>query len=97
VVIILLPIWFHYQLNEKINVKSKWNKVAAVQFLNNTNYQNCVKFIHTNNKNIIRSEIKEFHTRDITSSLERMGYILLQTNTMEEMNSILNKINKVKI
>jgi biotin carboxylase len=80
-------------LDEKINVTATWNKVAAVQFLNSTNYQNCVKFIRSNNENIIRSEIKEFHVRDITSSLERMGYILLQTDTITEMDLILNNLN----
>ena len=64
-----------------------------MQFLNSTNYQQCINFINTKSNNIIRSEIKEFHTKDITSSLERMGYILLQTHTMDEMNLILNKLN----
>ncbi|MDO9185000.1 MAG: ATP-grasp domain-containing protein [Bacteroidia bacterium] len=80
-------------LDRKINVETKWNKIAAVQFLNSLNYQKCVNFIEKKDDKIIRSEIKKFHNNDITSSLERMGYILLQTNTVEEMNLILNELN----
>lgn len=80
-------------LDKKINVRPKWNKIAAVQFLNSTNYQKCLDFIARKSKNIIRSEIKEFHNKDITSSFDRMGYVLLQSDTMEEMDFILNKLS----
>ena len=80
-------------LDKKIDVKPKWNKIAAVQFLNNTNYQKCLDFIEKRSGNIIRSEVKEFHNKEITSSMERMGYVLLQSDTMEGMNAILGELN----
>lgn len=80
-------------LGMTINVKPKWNKVSAVQFLNGGNYQNCINFIDTKNKNIFRSEVKDFHENEMTSSMDRMGCILLQTDKAEEMTRILNELN----
>lgn len=81
-------------LEKKIDVTHKWDKVAAIQFLNNTNYQTCLDFISKNSKNIIRTEVKEFHNKEIASSIDRMGYIILQTDTKEEMDVILTELKK---
>ena len=80
-------------LGIKINVEPKYTKVASVQFLNHNNYENCVEFVNSANKSIIRSEIKEYHTNEISSSFERMGYIILNTNSMKEMETILSQLN----
>jgi len=82
-------------LKQTVDVTTKWNKVASIQFLNRENYHNCVTFIKKGNSAVIRSEIKKFHERDITSSFDRMGYVLLQTNTMQEMEVILNQLNTI--
>lgn len=80
-------------LGEEVNVESKYKKVAAVQFLNQSNYKNCAEMVAVGNKAIIRSEIKEYHTNEISSSLERMGYIILNTYSMEEMEKVLSRLN----
>lgn len=79
-------------LGKEVNVESKYDKVAAVQFLNQNNYKNCVELVALSNKAIIRSEIKEYHTNEISSSFERMGYIILNTYSMEEMEKILSRL-----
>ena len=76
-----------------IDVQPKINKVAAIQFLNTANYNKCVEFVNSKNHSIIRYEIKPFHDQEITNSMERMGYIILQTNTVAEMNVLLENIN----
>ncbi len=79
-------------LGKDVNVESKYNKVAAVQFLNQNNYKNCVALVASENKAIIRSEIKPYHTNEIASSFERMGYVILNTNSMEEMEALLSQL-----
>ena len=80
-------------LGKKVNVEPKYTRVASVQFLNPNNYKNCVELVGLANKSIIRSEIKEYHTKEISSSFERMGYIILNTNSMKEMETILSQLN----
>ena len=82
-------------LGKDININPEFKKVSSIQFLNNKNYQNCVKFVEQGNNTIIRSEIKEYHNNEISSSFDRMGYLILQTNDMLEMEEILNKLNKL--
>lgn len=79
-------------LGYPINVEHKYNKVSAVQFLNTSNYQRCIDFIATNHKAIQRSMVHPYVNTQIRSSLDRLGYIILQTDTMEEMNKILTII-----
>jgi carbamoyl-phosphate synthase large subunit len=79
-------------LGKEVAVTSKYNKVAAVQFLNQNNYKNCVALVESGNKAIIRSEIKPYHTNEISSSFERMGYVILNTNSIEEMETLLSRL-----
>lgn len=80
-------------LGESLNLHEKWQKFAAIQFFNNTNYKTCIDFINTSNSAIVRSEIKQFHNREITSSFDRMGYVIISADSNEKMNEILNQIN----
>ena len=80
-------------IGEDINVKTDQPKVAAIQFLNDQNYQKAVQFIESKNPSIIRSEIEPYHTRPILSSLDRMGYIILQTDSPSRMEEILAILN----
>jgi biotin carboxylase len=80
-------------LGLSIDVLPKFNKVAAIQFLNSANYNTCVEFVNSKNDFIIRHEVKPFHNLEITNSMERMGYIILQTNTSAEMSSLLQNLN----
>lgn len=80
-------------LGQEIDVKTKWNKVAAVQFLNHNNYNQCLKYIETKDNSIVRSEIKEYHNNNISNSMERMGYIILNTRSENEMSEILQNLN----
>jgi len=80
-------------LGEPININKVFNKVSSIQFLNSKNYNNGVRFIATGSKHIVKSEVKEFHERTIENSFDRMGYIILQTETVGEMDVLLNQIN----
>ena len=79
-------------LGYKVNVQHKYERVAAVQFLNQNNYESCVNFVDSGNKSIVRYEIKPFHNLEIESSLERMGYVILSTNSMAEMEILLSQL-----
>lgn len=76
-------------LGESINTDNTCKKYSCIQFLNTRNYDRCKLFIKAGNKHIVRSEIKEHHNRKIKSSIDRMGYIILQADTKEEIESIL--------
>lgn len=76
-----------------VDVLHKYEKCSAVQFLNPTNYQRCVDFLNASQSSaVFRSEVRPYSEKTIKSSLDRLGYIILQTNTMEELESILKTI-----
>lgn len=76
-----------------IDIVHKYKKCSAIQFLNTLNYERCVNFIKSSRSlSIVRYDIKPYSDKVITSSLDRLGYIVLQTNTMNEMEEILEMI-----
>jgi len=75
-------------LNEPINITKTINKVSMVQFLNQENYYDCIRFIETNKDHIFRYEIEPKHDRPIKSSLDRMGYIIMQLDSYDDLNTI---------
>ncbi len=80
-------------VNEPIEVNHKINKVSMIQFINQDNYDACDSYIKENNSSIIRYEIDPKHDRPIKSSLDRMGYIILQLNDYQEFDYIMNQLN----
>lgn len=79
-------------LGQPINIEQVFHKSAAVQFLNTTNYFKCQDFIHSKHSSIIRYAVKPFKETRIENSLDRLGYIILQTATRDEMDILLKKI-----
>lgn len=79
-------------IGEPADLEIKYKKCSAVQFLNTENYYRCEDFIHTCHSAIRRYEIEPYSTKQIRSSLDRLGYIILQTDTLTEMKQILNTI-----
>lgn len=79
-------------LGKDINVVPSISKYSAVQFLNNENYYNCLQFIESGDSSIIRYEIKPYNNRTITNSLERLGYIIIQSESLEDINNVLHKL-----
>lgn len=76
-----------------IDIVHKYKKCSAIQFLNTLNYERCVNFIKSSHTlPIVRYDIKPYSDKVITSSLERLGYIILQTDTMDKMEEILRMI-----
>lgn len=67
-------------------------KVSCVQFLNTVNYEKCKSFIDSEDPHIVRSEIKEYSNRRIENSLDRLGYIIIQTEDHMTLREILEKI-----
>ena len=63
-----------------------------VQFLNHENYENCQKFIEVNKERIFRYEVKPKHDQPIKSSLDRMGYIIMQLGDLKECDEVLSRI-----
>ena len=79
-------------IGEPADLEIKYKKCSAVQFLNTENYHRCEDFIHTCHPAIRRYEIEPYSKKQIRSSLDRLGYIILQTDTLTEMKQILNTI-----
>lgn len=79
-------------LGEKIDTDVKYNKWSCVQFLNEENYYRCQDFIDTFDSHIHRSKVEEYRNTVIRNSLDRLGYVIFQTNTREELEKILTQI-----
>ncbi len=82
-------------IGEFVDLERKFENHAAVQFLNRDNYHNVVSFLkhNQNNKAIIDYQIKEYVDKEIKSSLDRLGHIIIQCSTRNEINDLLAKIN----
>lgn len=81
-------------LGEKVITEKIFNKVSCIQFLNSDNYNNCKKFIAKNNSFMVKFQIEEYHNKPIFNSNQRMGYIILQTDTNEQIEQILTELNQ---
>ena len=79
-------------LDKPIQVEKSVSNYSCVQFLNENNYQKCKDFISSNDEHIYRYEMRPYSKDIIKNSLDRLGYIILQTKTLSEMEMILNKI-----
>lgn len=79
-------------LGETIDVEPKFQKWSCVQFLNEENYYRCKEFIEKNKDLISRYEVGEYKDVVIKSSLDRLGYIIFQTETREGLEKTLSSI-----
>ena len=79
-------------LGETIDVQPKYNKWSCVQFLNEKNYYRCQDFVSNRDEHIQRYEIYQYKDTVIKSSLDRLGYVIMQTDTREELEKLLNVI-----
>lgn len=79
-------------LGEIIDTEVKFHKWSCVQFLNESNYYRCKDFIATSDPHIRNSEVCEYRDSVIKSSLDRLGYVVLQADTKQEIEYILTKI-----
>ena len=81
-------------LGETIDIKPKFHRWSCVQFLNEENYYRCQDFIASGDSHIQRSEVGEYRDSVIKSSLDRLGYIIMQADTKEEINTLINNLKK---
>ena len=80
-------------LGMPIDIVHKYHKCSAIQFLNTLNYERCVNFVKSSySLAVVRYDIKPYSDAVIMSSLDRLGYIILQTDTMGKMEEILRMI-----
>lgn len=79
-------------LNEPIDITKKQSEYSCVQFLNEKNYFKCRDFILSNDRHMCRYEMKPYSDSIIKNSLDRLGYIILQAETLSEIETILKKI-----
>jgi carbamoyl-phosphate synthase large subunit len=82
----------HLSLGEPIDVEPKYHKWSCVQFLNESNYYRCKSFIDSGDLSIRNSEVEEYRDNVIKNSLDRLGYVVFQANSREEIEQILKKI-----
>lgn len=79
-------------VGEKIDTEVKYSKWSCVQFLNEANYYRCKEFIASGDNHIRNSEVGVYKDTVIKSSLDRLGYVILQADTRDEIEDILTKI-----
>ena len=79
-------------VGERIDVKPSISKFSCVQFLNDENYYLCTNLIETGNKNIKRYEVYPYSDKPIHNSLDRLGFIIFQTETQQELENLLNRL-----
>lgn len=79
-------------LGEPIDVEKKMSKISMIQFLNQDNYDYCRKYIEDNRSRIYRYEVKPKHDHLIKSSLDRMGYFIVQLDNIRECDEVLKEI-----
>lgn len=79
-------------IGDNIDVSRKWNKYAAIQFVNNTNYSACKSYIENNSHTIVRCEILPYSSNLIRNSLDRLGYIIIEGNNRNYIDMELNKM-----
>ena len=79
-------------VGEPIDREKIIKKVSCVQFLKPTNYDRCKEFIASGNRHIRRSEVKPYSNHRIENSLDRLGYIILQTDDYKTVEEILKQI-----
>lgn len=79
-------------VGDPIHRKKTLDKVSCVQFLNPSNYNRCKQFVESGDSHVVRSEVKPFSSKRIENSLDRLGYIILQTDNYKDLELILSKI-----
>lgn len=79
-------------VGEPIDREKTIKKVSSVQFLKPSNYDRCKMFIASGNSHIRRSEVKPYSDHRIENSLDRLGYIILQTDDYKTLEEILKQI-----
>ncbi len=80
-------------LGEEIRIDKPLAMCSAVQFLTPANYDKCVNFIDNRHGDTIRYDVKPFSDKTIKSSLDRLGYIIIQTHSMNALEEILKQLN----
>jgi biotin carboxylase len=79
-------------LGLEISIDTKHDSVAAIKFINNSNYSSITDFVRNNSSHISESFIKDFHERPIENSIDRMGFIILEAKNHSLMNELLQKL-----
>lgn len=79
-------------VGEPIDGEKRINKVSSVQFLNPSNYERCKEFIASGDPHIRRSEVKTYSNHRVENSLDRLGFVILQTDDYHTLENILKII-----
>jgi len=77
-------------LGETIDTIPKYHKYSCVQFLNEDNYFRCKEFIEKGNTHIRNYAVDAYRNTVIKNSLERLGYIIMQADTNEDISKLIN-------
>lgn len=79
-------------LGNKCEINTKNMKSSLVQFITKDNYHKCKEFIKKGSVSIDEFIIKDYSDSQVTSSHDRLGYIILKSNTYKELNEIVKYI-----
>lgn len=80
-------------VNEDPDTNIKYNKYSGVQFVTSNNYNSAVEFIKKKRKSLIKYNLKSYKKNIVKNSLDRLGYIILQTSTKDKLDNLFKKIN----
>jgi len=80
-------------LGDPIDIEHSVECYAAIQFISNLNYDRCISELACKNPLIIKSEVKEFQNIEPRNSLDRLGHIIVKSETRKELEDFLDKLN----
>ena len=76
-------------MNQNIEINNVNSKYSGIQFIHKNNYMSALKFSEIENF-VVRKEIKNFNNAAIKSSMDRLGYFIIQDSSRE---NLLKKLN----
>lgn len=79
-------------LGKPIDVEPKFSKFSCIQFITPDNYNKCTDFIASKSMFIKRHNVEPFEDKEVRNSMDRLGYIILQTATIDELEKILMEL-----
>lgn len=80
-------------VGEKIDTEKKFAKSSCVLFIVPENYEKCRRFIESGNCRMVRYEIHPFVDRPVRNSLDRLGHIIMQAGSIDEIENLLSDIS----
>lgn len=80
-------------IGKGISYKKRKNNYSGVHFITPANYNSAVAFIESTEDTIVQYEIGAYKNIKIENSLDRLGFIIVETESQAELSHIFSVIN----